>query len=252
MRFDLIRRSALSVVLVLTLTVSALAQGQPNATPESIGMSGERLHRLSTAMKQAVDEGQVAGLVTLVMRKGKVAHFQSFGELDREKHVPMPKDAIFRIASMSKAITSVAAVMLMEEGKIVIDDPVSKFIPAYKKTTVMVPAATVTGDMTSVPARREITIRDLLTHTAGLSYGTGAARGAVQGEQRLHVVFRRQERADRRDDGAAGVVAAGVAAGRALGIWLCHRSSGCSRRESVWFDARRVLPDQDFRAAEDG
>ena len=173
MRLDLIRRSALSVVLVLSLTVSALAQGQPTATPESLGMSGERLQRLSTAMKQAVDEGQVAGLVTLVMRKGKIAHFQSFGELDREKHVPMPKDAIFRIASMSKAITSVAAVMLMEEGKIVIDDPVSKFIPAYKKTTVMVPAATVTGDMTSVPARREITIRDLLTHTAGLSYGTG-------------------------------------------------------------------------------
>ncbi len=173
MKSDLIRRSALSLLLILTLTVSALAQGLPNATAESLGMSAERLQRLSTAMKQAVDDGQVSGLVTLVMRRGKVAHFQSFGELDRENHVPMPKDAIFRIASMSKAITSVAAVMLMEEGKIVIDDPVSKFIPAYKKTTVMVPATTVTANMTSVPARREITIRDLLTHTAGLSYGSG-------------------------------------------------------------------------------
>jgi CubicO group peptidase (beta-lactamase class C family) len=163
----------LAIALVLSLNFSALGQGLPSATPESLGMSAERLQRLSAAMKQAVDEGQVSGLVTLVMRKGKVAHFQSFGELDREKHVPMPKDAIFRIASMSKAITSVAAVMLMEEGKIVIDDPVSRFIPAYKKTTVMMPAATVTGDMTSVPARREITIRDLLTHTAGLSYGSG-------------------------------------------------------------------------------
>jgi CubicO group peptidase (beta-lactamase class C family) len=159
----LIRRPVLSAVLLLTLSVSGWAQGSPNATPESLGMSTERLQRLSAAMKQAVDDGQVAGLVTLVMRKGKVAHFQSFGELDREQHVPMPKDAIFRIASMSKAITSVAAVMLMEEGKIVIDDPVSRFIPAYKKTTVMVPATTVTGDMTTVPARREITIRDLLT-----------------------------------------------------------------------------------------
>ena len=173
MKSQLLRRPFLSIVLVLTLTTSALAQGLPNPTAESLGMSADRLQRLSAAMKQAVDDGQVAGLVTLVMRKGKVAHFQSFGELDREKHVPMPKDAIFRIASMSKAITSVAAVMLMEEGKIVIDDPVSRFIPAYKKTTVMMPAATVTGDMTTVPARREITIRDLLTHTAGLSYGSG-------------------------------------------------------------------------------
>ena len=143
-------------------------------TPESIGMSGERLQRLSAAMKQAVDEGQAAGLVTLVMRKGKVAHFQSFGELDREKHVPMPKDAIFRIASMSKAITSVAAVMLMEEGKIVIDDPVSRFIPAYKKTTVMVPA--VDGDRGhDVGARAPRNHHPRLAHAHGRTVVRNAA-----------------------------------------------------------------------------
>ena len=174
MQSTLIRRTTLSVVVSLTLTASVWAQGLPNATPESLGMSADRLQRLSTVMKQAVDEGQVSGLVTLVARKGRVVHFQSYGELDRETHVPMPKDAIFRIASMSKAITSVAVVMLMEEGKILMGDPVSKFIPAYQNTTVAVPGATVSAELTSVPARRQITIRDLLTHTAGLSYGTGA------------------------------------------------------------------------------
>jgi CubicO group peptidase (beta-lactamase class C family) len=160
-------------LLVLTLAVSALAQGLPAGTPESVGMSGPRLQRLSAAMKQAVDERKVAGIVTLVARNGRVTHFESFGQLDREKQSPMPKDAIFRIASMSKAITTVAAMMLMEEGKLLLDDPVSKFIPAFKKTTVMSPAATSGSESSAVPARREVTIRDLMTHTAGLSYGTG-------------------------------------------------------------------------------
>ena len=174
-----IRRALTSVVLVLALTASALAQGLPVAAPEAVGMSKPRLDRLSAAMKRAVDEGKAPGIVTLVARKGKVAHFESFGQIDREKQVPMPKDAIFRIASMSKAITSVATMMLMEEGALLLDDPVSKFIPSFKKTTVM-PAAAASGtsgtpatDPTPVPARREITIRDLLTHTAGISYGAG-------------------------------------------------------------------------------
>ena len=136
-------------------------------------MSGPRLQRLSAAMKRAVDEEKVSGVVTLVARKGKIVHYENFGQLDRENKVPMPKDAIFRIASMSKAITTVAAMMLFEEGQLLLDDPVSKYIAAFKKTNVMAAATTSGPDVPTVAARREITIRDLMTHTAGISYGSG-------------------------------------------------------------------------------
>lgn len=166
-------RFLVSLLLACTLATAAVAQGLPPGAPESVGMSGPRLQRLSAAMQRAVDEGRAVGIVTLVARKGKVTHFESFGQLDREKQLAMPRNGIFRIASMSKAITTVAAMMLVEEGRLLLDDPVSRFIPAFKKTTVMVPASTSGSEIGSVPARREITIRDLMTHTAGLSYGTG-------------------------------------------------------------------------------
>jgi CubicO group peptidase (beta-lactamase class C family) len=127
-------------------------------------------------MKRAVDEGRVAGVVTLVARKGKTTHYESFGHLDREKQTPMPKDAIFRIASMSKAITTVAAMMLVEEGAVLLDDPVGKFIPAFKQTMVAGPPASG-SEPTAVPAKRAITIRQLMTHTSGISYGAGPLEG---------------------------------------------------------------------------
>ena len=167
------RRSLLPLALVLCLFAPASAQNLPRGAPESVGISTQRLERLSTAMKRAVDEGRAPGIVTLVARSGKVVHHEAFGHLDREGNVPMTREAIFRIASMSKALTTVAAVMLMEEGLILPDDPVSKFIPSFEKTTVLVPAATSGGEPTSAPARRPITVRHLLTQTAGLSYGTG-------------------------------------------------------------------------------
>jgi CubicO group peptidase (beta-lactamase class C family) len=157
------------ITLLLALSGAALAQGLPVGTPESVGLSGPRLNRLSSAMQRVVDEHRLSGVVTLIARNGKTVHFESYGKLDREKNIPMPKDAIFRIASMSKAITSVAIVMLMEEGRLLLNDPVSKIIPSFAKTTV---AAQGNGD--PVPAKRAITIRDLLTHTAGISYGAGA------------------------------------------------------------------------------
>lgn len=146
------------------------------APPAAVGLSAERLERLSTAMRQAVDDGRAAGIVTLVARRGRVAHFAAFGKQDVEGGVPMARDAIFRIASQSKAVTSVAAMVLVEEGKLLLGDPVSRFIPAFKKTVVRVPppegtARDATGG--TVPAKREITIRDLLTHTSGVSYGSG-------------------------------------------------------------------------------
>ena len=165
-------------LLACTTPASVLAQALPAATPASVGVSGERLNRLSSTLQQYVDQGRTAGLVTIVVRQGKVLQLEAFGKRDIEAGAPMQKDTIFRIASMSKAITSVAAMILLEEGKLLLNDPVSKFIPSFAKTTVMVPPPTgaVPGTPVSVvPAKRPITIRDLLTHTAGIGYGAGPA-----------------------------------------------------------------------------
>jgi CubicO group peptidase (beta-lactamase class C family) len=161
-------RLALAPLLVLALASGALAQALPTAAPESVGMSTERLNRLTLIMERGVDDGEVAGVVTLVARHGKVVHHEALGKRDREKNLPMTKDTIFRIASMSKAITSVAAMMLVEEARLHLTDPVGFYLPGFRKTTV----AGTNGEG-PVAARREITIRDLLTHTAGISYGMG-------------------------------------------------------------------------------
>jgi CubicO group peptidase (beta-lactamase class C family) len=149
------------------------AQGLPIASPESAGMAGPRLERLKAVMQEYVDQQRIAGVVVLLLRGGKVVSFEPIGRMDVEKNVPMRKDAIFRMASMSKAVTSVAAVMLVEEGKLRLSDPVSKFLPAFKQTSVAVPGSR--GRIGVVPAKREIVIRDLLTQTAGISYGNGPA-----------------------------------------------------------------------------
>ncbi len=154
----------------------ALAQTLPQATPASQGMSTERLQQLAATMKGAADAGKVSGTVTLVARNGKVVHLDASGLRDVESSQPMTPDTIFRIASMSKAVTSVAVMMLAEEGKLLIDDPVSRFIPAFARTTVVVrpPAGSPTSAGSgTAPAMRPITIRQLLTHTAGVSYGSG-------------------------------------------------------------------------------
>src|SRR6478735_337627 len=172
------RLLALAVLLVFVTAARSAGQGLPAAPPESLGLSQERLDRLSKAMQGYIDAQRDAGIVTIVVRQGKVAQLTAYGRRDIEADAPMKTDTIFRIASMSKAITSVGIMMLMEEGRLLIKDPVSKYIPAFKKTTVMVPppAGAVPGSPVSVvPAKREITIRDLLTHTAGISYGNGPA-----------------------------------------------------------------------------
>jgi CubicO group peptidase (beta-lactamase class C family) len=180
MRRSTIARNMLTVLILLTCAAPAplAAQALPAATPASVGVSGERLNRLSSTLQQFVDQGRAAGIVTIVVRQGKVVEFEAFGKRDVEANAPMQKDAIFRIASMSKAVTSVAAMILMEEGKLLLNDPVSKFIPSFAKTTVMVappPGAVLGTPVSVVPAKRQITIRDLLTHTAGIGYGAGPA-----------------------------------------------------------------------------
>jgi CubicO group peptidase (beta-lactamase class C family) len=173
-------RRTLPFLFSLSIVATAFAQTLPTAKPEDVGVSSQRLERIGQTVQQYVDEGKVSGVVTLVARKGQVVQFGAYGKRDVESGSPMAKDSIFRIASMSKAITSVAIMMLMEEGKIALNDPVSKFIPQFKNTTVAVeyrdgasPAARPV--VVTVPAKRQITIHDLLTHTSGVSYGDGPA-----------------------------------------------------------------------------
>ncbi len=151
----------------------------PASAPEAVGISSPRLARLTDTLKRYVDEGRMAGAVTLIARDGQVAYFESVGRADIERDVPMRRDTIFRIASQSKAITSTAVMMLVEEGRVRLNDPVHLFIPAFRETTVIVPPpvnAAPGSPVTLVAARRPITIRDLLTHTAGIGYGGNAAR----------------------------------------------------------------------------
>lgn len=149
----------------------------PKARPETVGLSTERLARIGEVMRRYVDEGKLGGAVTLVARAGKVAHFEAFGKLDPATGAAMPADAVFRIASQTKAVTSVAVMILFEEGKLLLGDPVAKYIPEFANTTVAVPDGAGKGPgFRIVPAKRPITIRDLLTHSAGISYGDGPAK----------------------------------------------------------------------------
>ena len=147
--------------------------GHPRATPESVGMSATRLARMSAALAAYVDSGRVAGVVAVVTRRGRVAAVDTAGWADREARVPMRSTTIFRIASMSKAITSVGAMMLVEDGKLLLNDPIALYLPAFRHMMVLVaPGDSSTGRRDSlVPATREITVRDLLTHRAGIAYG---------------------------------------------------------------------------------
>jgi CubicO group peptidase (beta-lactamase class C family) len=164
-----------AIALVLGATV--LGQEFPTATPESVGLSGERLGRIAGVVQKSIDEKRIAGAVSLVMRHGQVAWFDARGMADREAGTAMPKDAIFRICSMSKPITSVAIMILYEEGKFLLEDPISKYLPEFTNPKVLVKP--VNGLPYSIPASREIQIRDLLRHTSGLTYNWNADLGQM-------------------------------------------------------------------------
>ena len=155
-------------ICLLAASLIASAQQLPTAKPESVGLSSERLERIATAVQRGIDDKEIAGAVTLVARRGKVAWLKAQGMMDREAGKPMQTDAIFRICSMSKAITSLAVMMLYEEGNFLLDDPVSKYIPEFKNPKVLVKPAS--GPTYTIPATKEITIRNLLTHTSGITY----------------------------------------------------------------------------------
>ncbi len=165
-------------IAIVLFCASAFAAGRlPSARPESAGVSTERLERIRTSVARYLDRQEIAGAVTLVARRGSVVHLEAHGYQDLESKRPMPVDAIFRIASMTKPITSVAVMMLFEEGRLQLTDPISKFIPEFKDAKVAVATRPGEGTTahTTVPARGEITIQHLLTHTAGLASSTGPA-----------------------------------------------------------------------------
>ncbi len=152
---------------------ATLAQVLAPTVPETVAVSSERLERLTATLQRYVDDGQLAGGVALVARHGGVVYHEAFGMRDMESRDAMQKDAIFRIASQTKALVSVAVTVLQEQGKLLISDDLSKYLPEFEATTVAIEQDK--GGYTVEPSRRPITLRDLLTHTAGIDYGSGIA-----------------------------------------------------------------------------
>ena len=155
-------------LLLFSTTTLAFGQGLPRAVPEEVDVSAERLERIRPVMQNYVDDGRIPGFLTVVARRGKIVHFETIGMRDIENNKPIETDTIFRIHSMSKPITSVAVMMLYEEGHFQLDTPVSKFIPEFENMKVY------NEDQTEIlDAKKAVTIKHLLTHTAGLVYGWG-------------------------------------------------------------------------------
>jgi CubicO group peptidase (beta-lactamase class C family) len=188
------------VVIAFVLAALPLSASVPLATrPEDAGMSAERLGRIGAMVQRYIDAKAITGAVTVVARHGRVAHFEAQGLMDLEAKTPMRKDAIFRMASMSKPVTAVAILMLVEEGKVRLTDPVSRFVPAFKDLDVAMAVpeqgagasrrgrgqAPAEPRIYRVPAAREITVRDLLTHTSGLESSGVGNRTAARAAPRL-------------------------------------------------------------------
>jgi len=164
--------AALSIPLFALTT--AWGAPLPAATPEDAGISSQRLERLTQTMQRLVDTGELAGMVVMVARKGKLVYSKAFGAQNKAAGVPMTEASIFRIYSMTKPVVSVAAMMLVEEGRLTLEEPIAKYIPEFKDMKVAVESfdpATGAQIYYTVPAKRQITVQDLLRHTSGLTYG---------------------------------------------------------------------------------
>src|SRR5688572_69939 len=197
------RRIGVLVLLTASVLAWPVTAATPTAKPEDVGFSSERLHRISELMQRHITAGSFSGAVTLVARNGRIAHFEAQGLMDIEARKAMQKDAIFRIMSMTKPVVGVSIMRMIEEGKVRLTDPASKFIPELKDLKVAVPMAAGAANAPAggrsnagaepryytVPAEREITIRDLLTHTSGLVSGglsgTEARKVALKGKESL-------------------------------------------------------------------
>jgi CubicO group peptidase (beta-lactamase class C family) len=177
------KTAVLCVFLLTVLTFPALT-ASPTAKPEEVGLSSERLQRINQLVERRIAAGDIAGAVTIVARKGKVVHHAAQGVMDLQSKQPMASGTMFRIASMTKPVVGVAVMMLVEEGKLHLNDPVSRYIPQFRDIKVAMaqpPPAGVGGRaggegnagprFYTVPAQREITVKDLLTHVSGLGSG---------------------------------------------------------------------------------
>jgi CubicO group peptidase (beta-lactamase class C family) len=172
-------KKILFLQFVLVVMVSCIQKPQTvlqPASPESVNVSSDRLLRIDKMIQQGIDSGWIAGAAGFIARDGQIIYNKSFGFSDIEKKTVLKNDDIFRIASQTKAITSIAAMMLFEEGKFLLDDPISKYIPEFANPQVIDKFNPADTTFTTVKAKREVTVRDLLTHTSGIDYaGIGSA-----------------------------------------------------------------------------
>jgi len=176
--------AAACAVLVAAFAVRVHAVALPRATPESVGMSSQRLARIAAALEADIGQGRMPGAVIAVARRGKLVYYEAFGFLDKAKGTPMPKDAIFSIASMTKPLVAVAALSLAEENRMLVHEPVGTYLPALANMSVVKFRRDASGGevMEREAARRQPTIQDLMRHTAGFTYGN-------QGTTALHKAY---------------------------------------------------------------
>lgn len=172
-----------SFFLVVNLSAQPAANPLKSASPESVGMSSDRLARIDAMCNQAIQDKEVPGMVVLIARKGKIVYNKAFGSADESSNRPFATNDIFRIASQTKAITSTAVMMLWEEGKFQLDDPISKYIPEFKDQKVLTRFKYSDTSFVAEPVKKEITIRHLLTHTSGLGYGV------IDGDERFKMLY---------------------------------------------------------------
>jgi CubicO group peptidase (beta-lactamase class C family) len=163
-------------LLAAAMFTSSAAAQLPVAAPESQGMASDRLARIGAVMKIEIDKGTMPGAVTLIARNGRIVHFEAHGFLDNGKTRPMPKDAVFRAFSMTKPFVSVAAMMMVEQGRFQLRDPITNLLPELKDLKVIVEKRDASGNVTrdTEPAARPITVQDLLRHTSGFTYAATA------------------------------------------------------------------------------
>ena len=188
------------VLLAGSLCAAQAKEVLPLAKPEAVGMSSERLARLAKATQEHIDAGRLPGAVMLIARRGKIAYYEAFGYRDRDKRLPMTRDALFRIYSMTKPITTTAAMMLQEEGRLQIYDPVSHTLPELANMKVGVERTDASGGKVfeTVPAQRSITLQDLMRHTSGFTYGS-------RGSNPVHALYL-EAKVGSRDDTNADLV----------------------------------------------
>jgi CubicO group peptidase (beta-lactamase class C family) len=182
-----------NLILLMLLLFALISCTQPvavkktlplsEASPESVGMSSERLARIDSMCQEAVAAGQIPGAVALVARNGKIVYWKAFGMADNQSGRSLKRDDIFRIASQTKAVTATAVMILWEEGKFRLDDPISKYIPEFKNPGLIKTFSPADTTYTTEPAKSEITIRQLLTHTSGVGYGF------IDGDERFLMIY---------------------------------------------------------------